>query len=601
MLRTAAWLLIVIGFGRFVLATDPDRAPLFTRQARFPIPFHLERGDIAEVQLFVSEDRGQTWQLAAREPPSAGQFLFRAPRAGIYSFATRTMDDSGQLHPRDQLSAELQVVVDTTLPRLSFDARLLAGGNLLLSWEAQDDQQLAAHPIRIEYQANPNEPWQTVDAVANPATDAGERPEGNRASGSATWQPTTPARMLQIRAVAFDRAGNNAVSIKRVVLPPLSARYSRPSAPTVPDAIAARGATPGLGAPPAANNAVPWNGPPATPEAGATPFPPNHLRDNARPRGSFPDSTSTTNAPPLNAYRIDALPSTVRPPVADHVAAGGSSMPADPQSNTTRNSTGRPPGSWNSRSGEATFANRFASGSDPNRQAAPEAGASLPSIDDSSVPPARTAPSRPRMVSDRHFSVEYSVESHGPGGLEAVELWMTRDGGTRWEKYGTDDDLTSPFPVQVADDGYYGFRIVIFSRSGLASPAPKPGEPADIMIGVDTVRPIAKIASVSLGEGARAGQLDIRWQANDARLAREPILLQYSDSMYGPWSDLAERMPNVGQYYWTVDWKVPKNVYLKLTVEDDAGNTAEHTLSEPLNLQALTPAAHIRSVRPTSE
>jgi hypothetical protein len=583
MLRFAVWLLIVIGSSHWLLATDPDRPPLYTRQARFPIPFHLERGDIAEVQLFVSEDRGQTWQLAARQPPSAGQFLFRAPRAGLYSFATRTVDDSGQQHPQDQLSAELHVVVDTTLPRLSFDARLLAGGNLLLNWEAQDDQELAASPIRIEYQANPNEPWQAVDAVVNPAADAGNRPEGNRSTGSATWRPTTPARILQVRAVAFDRAGNSAVSIKRVVLPPLSARYQRSDAPTATGAIAGRSAIP------------------AAPDTGTTPIPQNQLRDNGRPQNSGPGAAAIATAPPLNAYRVDAQPSAIRPPIAGNAAIGGIAAPTNLPSNVARSGIGRPHGSWNSGSGEAAFSNRFASSSDPGQQGALDSATSLPLIAESNVAPNHTAPSRPRMVANRHFTIDYSVESQGPGGLAAVELWLTRDGGTRWEKYGTDDDLASPFSVQVPDDGYYGFRIVIVSRSGLASPAPKPGEPAELMIGVDTERPIAQIASVSLGDRDRAGQLEIRWQANDARLARKPILLQYSDSMYGPWTDIAERLPNLGQYYWTVDWKVPKKVFLKLTVEDEAGNTAEHTLSEPLNLQALTPAAQIRSVRPASE
>ena len=76
----------------------------YTRQTLFAIPFHMDRPDRilrepVQVQLYVSGDRGASWQLYAKAEPARQQFLFRAGVDGEFWFLLRTLDRSGQLHP----------------------------------------------------------------------------------------------------------------------------------------------------------------------------------------------------------------------------------------------------------------------------------------------------------------------------------------------------------------------------------------------------------------------------------------------------------------------------------------------------------------------
>jgi hypothetical protein len=204
---------------------------------------------------------------------------------------------------------------------------------------------------------------------------------------------------------------------------------------------------------------------------------------------------------------------------------------------------------------------------------------------------------RPRMTNSRQFSLDYEVEALGPAAVEKVELWTTADGGRTWNRSQTDDDRKSPVDVQVERDGVYGFRIVIVSTNRLASPPPQPGEPADIWIGVDTTQPSVRITAALYGEGEHAGQFDIRWQAFDTGFGERPITLSFSEHANGPWNVIAAGLPNTGQYYWAVEPRIPREIYLKLEAQDDAENRGEHCVADPIRTAGLIPHAKIRGIR----
>src|SRR5438105_3769459 len=74
---------------------------IYSRQAIFRIPFEVDPSErrLTEVQLYVSEDRGVTWQKAATSAPDRRFFSFQAERDGLHCFAVRTLDLQRQLHP----------------------------------------------------------------------------------------------------------------------------------------------------------------------------------------------------------------------------------------------------------------------------------------------------------------------------------------------------------------------------------------------------------------------------------------------------------------------------------------------------------------------
>jgi hypothetical protein len=202
------------------------------------------------------------------------------------------------------------------------------------------------------------------------------------------------------------------------------------------------------------------------------------------------------------------------------------------------------------------------------------------------------------LTTRRRFRLEYDVETAGPEGLAAVELWGTSDGGRTWLKWGRDADLTSPLEVEVAQEGVYGFRIVVVGKHGLATSAPQPGEAADIWVGVDLTRPTAKLVRAAYGEGPMAGKLDIRWQADDAHLGSRPITLLVGERPDGPFTAIAAGLPNTGQYWWDPQPRLPRQLFLRLEVRDEAGNVAIDQLTEPIRVEGLEPKGRIRGLSP---
>lgn len=214
-----------------------------------------------------------------------------------------------------------------------------------------------------------------------------------------------------------------------------------------------------------------------------------------------------------------------------------------------------------------------------------------------SLPPGERA----RMTNSLHFQLDYELDSVGPAGVAEVQLWGSTDFGQTWARWSVDEDLHSPLDVEVEREGIYGLRVVIVGRNGLATPAPHAGDLADIWVGVDTTRPNVRISSASYGEGVHAGELDIRWEVIDESIGDRGVTLMFSEQPTGPWTTIAAGLPNTKQYYWSVDPNTPRLIYLRLEFRDEAGNTGEHQLVEPISTKGLVPKAFIRSVRPVEE
>ena len=207
-------------------------------------------------------------------------------------------------------------------------------------------------------------------------------------------------------------------------------------------------------------------------------------------------------------------------------------------------------------------------------------------------------PEKAQALNSLRFQLNYGIDSIDPSGVERVDLWMTRDLGRTWKNWGTDPDGVSPFPVQVPEQGVYGFRVVIHSKDGLSGKPPANGHQPDIQIRVDTDAPKVYIASVPYGRGAEAGRLIINWVADDPWLTLRPISLFWSTQPNGPWTEIESGLRNSGRYVWKVATDVPRQVYLRIDAVDQAGNIGAFRLNKQIDLSGLIPRAHIKSVQP---
>src|SRR5262249_54069414 len=76
------------------------------------------------------------------------------------------------------------------------------------------------------------------------------------------------------------------------------------------------------------------------------------------------------------------------------------------------------------------------------------------------APAAHGAGSPMTWVNSRRIKLNYEVREVGPSGVAAVELWATRDGKT-WQCYSNEPPPAGPLVVHVAEEGSYGFTLVV--------------------------------------------------------------------------------------------------------------------------------------------
>lgn len=201
-----------------------------------------------------------------------------------------------------------------------------------------------------------------------------------------------------------------------------------------------------------------------------------------------------------------------------------------------------------------------------------------------------------QIVNSHRFRLNYGIQSIDPSGVARVVLWMTRDGGASWASHATDNDNQSPFPVEVSQEGSYGFKVVVHSRDGLAGKAPSSGEAPDVMVHVDATKPRIQITSAPYGRGAKVGHLMINWVAFDHRLVSHPIRLAYSTTLAGPWTTIKKGLENTGSYAWKVPTHIPRQIYLRAEARDAAGNATAHELETLVDLSGLTPRGRVLGI-----
>ena len=203
-----------------------------------------------------------------------------------------------------------------------------------------------------------------------------------------------------------------------------------------------------------------------------------------------------------------------------------------------------------------------------------------------------------QIIGSKRFRLNYGIDSIDPSGVGKVNLWMTRDDGKTWNAWGSDPDNRSPFPVEVMEEGRYGFRVVIKSKDGLTGQGPASGDDADMWILVDTQAPLTKITSVPYGRGEEAGRLVINFKVADALITLRPITLSYAANPAGPWQVIKDGVRNEGRYVWKVGREVPERIFLKIEAVDRAGNVGTHVLNQPVDVSGLVPRGTIHGVTP---
>lgn len=194
------------------VAPDGLVRPIYTRQTYFAIPFRVDalasgtNFEPVQVLLYVSTDRGATWELNSQVDPDKGRFLFRAGSDGEFWFLLRTAIRGTPLQPPSKELPGLRVIVDTVPPKLELAAERGSSGQVVVRWRVIEPYP-KPESLTIQYRAEFDKPWQSVAIDRLP--DANSGPEH---VGEATWWLPSGIERVEIRGEVADMAGNTAVS-----------------------------------------------------------------------------------------------------------------------------------------------------------------------------------------------------------------------------------------------------------------------------------------------------------------------------------------------------------------------------------------------------
>jgi hypothetical protein len=151
-------------------------------------------------------------------------------------------------------------------------------------------------------------------------------------------------------------------------------------------------------------------------------------------------------------------------------------------------------------------------------------------------------------------------------------LWTTRDQGRTWNPLPEDADRTSPYNVDLGVEGTYGLWLEVQSNSGQGD-APRPNDPPQSWVEVDSTAPIVSLGRPKVGTGANASKVILTWRAGDAHLASRPISISYRvDRPDSPWVLIGDQIENTGKFVWTVPTTVPARFHVKVEAIDTLGN-----------------------------
>ena len=204
-------------------------APTITKRTRvvntrqFHIDYEVEdvgSSGVGSVELYITEDDGNTWYRYGDDPDLTSPFVVEAPQDGIYGFSLRVRSGAGLAAdpPQPREKPSIVVVVDQTPPQIRFDGATQGRGadlaKIAIRWNLREEHPSDA-PVALSYTTEEGGLWEPITGWI---ADTGEY----------VWSvgPNMPPR-IYIRVTARDAAGN----LSRVESQePLLVDLSRPSA-----------------------------------------------------------------------------------------------------------------------------------------------------------------------------------------------------------------------------------------------------------------------------------------------------------------------------------------------------------------------------------
>lgn len=555
--------------GTFFQQPQVEEWPLNTSKFQIPIRIQQERkNDIKELVLYVSKDRGKTWEISSRALPSQEAFTHYAKEDGNYWFSVVIVDHKGNQEPREVHAGTVgqKVAVDTQKPEISMKVEK-QGEEIRVKWSAKDaNLDLKSMKLDCKIEGNDGNEWLPISI--KPA-----------AEGTGTFK-VQGGGGITVRMQVTDLAGN----------------YT-----SIIEDIGDKKAESLVAVPAAKNSQIPpmepFKGNPTQDKSVFTPVPKTGSIDGNEEKLSIPPVATNKPAPfsvPVTAPGAFEVNSGIPNPIP--------AMPVSRSTNTTSDAgmttPTQPIPSWS---------NGLAN-SQPNQVLASSAGNSFSGAPATPVTGAtkRVLPQL-QIISKKQVKIDYEVAKFGPSGLGTVDVYSTTDDGQSWNLVHTESpsvtDSRSALPLRTSiqvpvnqESVTTGFYLVVKSKAGLGKAPPAKGDIPQIRVEVDTTFPEATLFGPQPEPGQR-DSLVLTWKASDKNLAHNPITLEWSEKKDGTWNPIGPaELPNTGKFVWNVPANIPHSVYLRLTVRDAAQNVAVAQTQEPLLIDLNVPEVNVLGI-----
>jgi hypothetical protein len=194
-------------------------------------------------------------------------------------------------------------------------------------------------------------------------------------------------------------------------------------------------------------------------------------------------------------------------------------------------------------------------------------------------------------------------------GVKEADLWV-RDEKSAWrlatkQSVSITPDTPEPtirIPYQAKKDGLYGFIVVPVNGAGGKQPDPRPGDPAQMLVYVDTEAPVVKVSSVRVSPGGvRGPRVEIEWSVVETNLLPSPIVIEYAANKTAPdkqWKPITDQpLPNTGRYIWEVEDKALWHFYIRVRAMDKAANSGSGVYDKEVTIDLELPQAVIEKVQ----
>ena len=190
------------------------------RNLRIPLNIILGRqADIKHMILYVSTDRGATWQPGAFVPGDKDSVLFNPSTDGQYWLQVASVNLQGKQEPRDvskTLPENIQkIIIDTVKPIVRISQVKRRPDGLTVRWEIQE-QYPDWTTFKLEYQLQSSGPWTPVSVEPSFTGKTQIKTDGTSA--------------VSLRLSLRDRAGNQGQTTFEV--PAVGARTPPPPFPS---------------------------------------------------------------------------------------------------------------------------------------------------------------------------------------------------------------------------------------------------------------------------------------------------------------------------------------------------------------------------------